>query len=115
MKPAPKLNKDNCLIDWSDTAENIYNKVRGLNPFPAAWSNLKNNGEVLNVKIYKVASLLEGHNFEFGSVISSKSEVKVAVRNGFIIIEEIKLPGKRKMDIGSLLNGYNFKKGAKML
>jgi methionyl-tRNA formyltransferase len=115
MKPAPKLHKDNCLIEWNDTVDNIYNMVRGLNPFPAAWSHMENNGELLNVKIYKVGKLTEGHNFEYGSIISSKSEIKVAVRNGYIIIEEIKLPGKRKMDIRSLLNGYNFKKSAKML
>lgn len=115
LVPAPKLNKDNCLINWNDSAEHIYNKIRGLNPFPAAWSLLQNKSELLNVKIYKVEKYIEEHNFENGAIVSSKTEVKVAVGNGFIILKEIKLPGRRKMDIGSLLNGYNFEKDAKML
>jgi len=115
IKTAYKLNKDNCKIDWNATIDSIYNKVRGLSPYPAAWSSLSNNNEILDVKIYTVEKEIETHNLEIGSILSSKKEIKVAVKNGFIKIIDIKMPGKRTMDIKSLLNGYEFKNNAKML
>ncbi len=115
IKTAYKLNKENCFIDWNDSLNNIYNKVRGLNPYPAAWCMIKNNNEELNVKIYDVEKCIEKHNFEIGKILSSKHEVKVAVCKGFIKLKEIKMPGKRKMDVKSLLNGYSFDNKAKML
>lgn len=114
LKPAHKLNKDNCKINWQDTINNIHNKVRGLNPYPAAWSYLQNGDETLDVKIYKTAVVLEKHNLETGTVITDKKTLKIAVKGGYIFIVEIKLPGKRKMDVKSLLNGYHFKEDAKM-
>lgn len=115
IKTAYKLNKDNCKINWNTTIDSIYNKVRGLSPYPAAWSSLKNNNDVLDIKIYTVEKEIETHNLEIGSIIATKKEVKVAVQNGFIKIIDIKMPGKRTMDIKSLLNGYEFKNDAKML
>ena len=115
IKTAYKLNKENCFIDWNNSLDNIYNMVRGLNPYPAAWCLIKNNDEELNVKIYAVEKCIETHRFEIGKIISTKNDVKVAVNKGFIILKEIKMPGRRKMDIKSLLNGYNFDLNAKML
>ena len=115
IKTAYKLNKDNCFIDWNNSLDNIYNMVRGLNPYPAAWCLIKNNGGELNVKIYAVEKCIEKHQLVIGKIISTKNEVKVAVNKGFIILKEIKMPGKRKMDTKSLLNGYNFDTKAKML
>ncbi|MFK2820982.1 methionyl-tRNA formyltransferase [Flavobacteriaceae sp. LMIT009] len=114
IKTAYKLNKDNCKIDWNASIDNIYNKVRGLSPYPAAWSLLINNGEELNVKIYKVDKEISEHSYNVGTILFSKKEMKVAVKEGYILLKEIKLPGKRKMDIISLLNGYNFSEDAKM-
>ena len=115
IKTAYKLNKDNCFIDWNNSLDNIYNMVRGLNPYPAAWCLIKNNGGELNVKIYAVEKCIEKHKLAIGKIISTKNEIKVAVKKGFIILKEIKMPGKRKMDTKSLLNGYNFDTKAKML
>jgi len=115
VKTAYKLNKENCFIDWKDSLDHIYNKVRGLNPFPTAWCLLENNGVPLNVKVYTVAKEEIQHDFPIGHIHTTKHEVKVAVNKGFIILQEIKLPGKRKMDIKSLLNGYVFETNAKML
>jgi methionyl-tRNA formyltransferase len=115
LKTAYKLNKENCKIDWSTKLESIYNKIRGLSPYPAAWCILKNNDESLDIKIYAADKEIAEHDLEAGKVITSKKEIKVAVKEGYIIIKEIKLPGKRKMDAISLLNGYNFDEKAKML
>ena len=114
IKTAYKLNKNNCKINWSDSIDNIYNKVRGLSPYPAAWSLLINNGEELNVKIYKVEKEIDKHSHNVGTLISTRKKIKVAVNEGYIILQEIKLPGKRKMDAISLLNGYKFNEDAKM-
>ncbi len=114
-KSAPKLNPENTKINWTDSLENIYNKIRGLNPFPAAWTLIYNNDEEISAKIYAVSKQIETHTFSFGSIIASKKELKVAVNGGYIIIDEIKLSGKKKMDAKSLLNGFHFSSDAKMM
>jgi methionyl-tRNA formyltransferase len=113
-KAAPKLNPENTRIDWSDSLDTIYNKIRGLNPFPAAWTIIKDNDEEVSAKLYAINKEIEAHNFTIGKIIATKKELKVAVHKGFIIIEEIKLSGKKKMDSKSLLNGYSFSSEAKM-
>jgi methionyl-tRNA formyltransferase len=113
-KIAPKLFPDNCSIDWNKDIHTIYNKIRGLNPFPAAWTNLKNGDDVLMAKIYGVEKIEEAHDFAFGSLHFTKKELKVAVSGGYIKILEIKLAGKKKMEVLSLLNGFQLEKEAMM-
>ena len=115
LKEAPKLSKENCRLDWKDSRRNIYNKVRGLSPYPGAWTLLQNNEEELEVKIYKSEQIEEPHANEIGKLISTKKELKVAVKNGYINIIEIKMAGKRQMDTKSLLNGFTFSQDAKVL
>lgn len=115
LKTAYKLHKDNCKIDWNLPLEDIYNKIRGLNPFPSAWSYLNNGDDTLSVKIFKIEKESEKHDLDNGMLVSNTVELKVAVTDGFINIKEIQLPGKRKMDVKSLLNGYQFKENAKLL
>lgn len=114
-KTAYKLNTENCKIDWSAPIATIYNKIRGLSPYPAAWSTLHNGDTTLDVKIYSSEKEVVEHDYAVGQIISTKKETKVAVKEGFIKILELKLPGKRTMDIKSLLNGYSFEKDAKMV
>ena len=114
-KSAPKLNSENTKIDWTDSLDNIYNKIRGLNPFPTAWTIIKNGEAEISAKIYDISKVQELHNYELGTLILSKKIMKVAVKNGFINIQTIKLAGKKKMDAVSLLNGYTFDKNAKVL
>ena len=114
-KSAPKLHTENTKIDWSLSLDTIYNKIRGLNPFPSAWTILLNNEEEISAKIYEVEKIEESHNLEVGTIITSKKEIKVAVANGFINIKGIKLAGKKKMDATSLLNGFNFADNSKMI
>lgn len=116
LKTAYKLNRDNCKIDWSQPIDTIYNKIRGLNPFPTAWCYLENKDEErLTIKIYGIEKCIAEHNYDNGQILSSKEELKVACEGGYINIKEIQLPGKRKMEIKSLLNGYQFSKSAKLL
>ncbi|EDP70478.1 methionyl-tRNA formyltransferase [Flavobacteriales bacterium ALC-1] len=116
LKTAYKLNRDNCKIDWTQSIDTIYNKIRGLNPFPTAWCFLDNKEkELLTIKIYAIEKLTEKHNYDAGFIIATKEELKVACKEGYINIKEIQLPGKRKMDVKSLLNGFHFSKSAKLL
>lgn len=114
LKTAYKIYKDTCKIDWTKDINTIYNLIRGLSPYPMAWSLLNNNGSELTLKIIRAEILLEYHKLTIGTIISDKNEAKVAVKDGFINLKEIQLPGKRKMHIKDLLNGYEFKKDAKM-
>lgn len=115
LKEANKLNRENCKIDWNDSLNHIHNMVRGLNPYPSAWCYLKNNNETLEIKIYETRKDLAEHNFPNGHIITSKKTLKIAVPDGYIFVETLKLPGKRKMLINDLLNGYDFHEEAKML
>ena len=115
IKTAYKLNRDNCKINWNDSLENIYNLIRGLSPYPSAWCTLINGEEHLDVKIYASVKETTVHNHNIGTILTTKKELKVSVSNGYIIIKEIKLPGKRAMDVKSLLNGYTFEANAKMM
>lgn len=114
-KTAPKLFAENCKINWNKPLEEIYNHIRGLNPYPAAWTTIKNGETSINAKIYDVGKKIESHNLETGKIICNKKELLIAVPNGFLKIETIKLSGKKILDVKSLLNGYSFKEGAKML
>ncbi len=107
-KSAPKIHTETCKIDWNDTLNNIYNKIRGLNPYPAAWTTLKNGDDEILAKIYDVKKEIEHHHYKSGKIITSKNTLRVAVTNGYLIIDSLKLAGKRKMDVKSLLNGYSF-------
>ncbi len=115
LKSAPKLTKENTRINWNKSVEEIDALIRGLNPYPTAWSWLYNNKEESKVKIYSCEMEIENHNFKIGKVISTKKEIKIAVKNGYLNIKEIQIPGKRKMDVKSLLNGYYFDKNSKMM
>lgn len=114
-KTAYKLHKENCKIDWNMSVDDIYNKIRGLNPFPSAWCYLENGEETLAVKLFEVEKLNEIHSKPAGKLEITKDSLKVTAKGGYIIINEMQLPGKRKMDVKSLLNGYQFATDAKLL
>jgi methionyl-tRNA formyltransferase len=104
-KPAPKLYPETCKIDWSKDIDTIYNHIRGLSPYPSAWTTLRVQDKDLKFKIYKTSKEIEKHKLVIGTLVSSKKSLKVAVKNGFIILEEVQLAGKRKMKIQDLRNG----------
>lgn len=114
LNDAPKLTPENTQIDWTKTTREIEALIRGLSPYPTAWSMLHNNKETVKVKIFTADAEIESHNLKPGTIETSKKEMKVACKDGFIGIKEIQLPGKRRMDIISLLNGYSFAEDAKL-
>lgn len=115
IKTAYKLNKENCKIDWTKPAKEIYNLIRGLSPYPSAWCFFQDKNEEWNVKIHEAKMTLEDHSIVVGSLICSKKEMKIAVKDGFIEVISIQFPGKKKMNVGELLNGIAFSDGAKVV
>ena len=109
LKTAYKLNNDNTRVDWSLPVNEVYNKIRGLNPFPVAYTILHQDNEELRMKLYKVRMRQEEHSKSPGTINIEDSTLKIAAKDGFILVEELQLPGKRKMAIKDLLNGFSFK------
>jgi methionyl-tRNA formyltransferase len=114
IKTAYKLNKENCKIDWNKSGQEINNLIRGLSPYPAAWCFLKDKNEELSVKIYEAKLIEEPHSHETGKVISAKKEIKIAIKNGYILLLSLQLPGKKRMQVAELLNGFTFSEEAKV-
>ncbi|MEO0046297.1 MAG: Methionyl-tRNA formyltransferase [Bacteroidota bacterium] len=112
IKTAYKLNRENCKIDWSKSTTEIHNLIRGLSPYPSAWCFFKDNDEEWNVKLYDAKVIREQHSFDVGQIITTKKEIKVAVKDGFIQILSLQLPGKKKMQAHELLNGVTFSERA---
>lgn len=108
IKTAYKLNKENCKIDWTKSGNEIYDLIRGLSPYPAAWCFLKDKNEELNIKIYDAKLVLEAHSYKPGKLISSKKEIKIAVKDGYMHLLSLQFPGKKRMQATELLNGITF-------
>ncbi len=113
--PAPKLTPDNTKIDWNQPTEKIHAFVRGLSPFPGAWSTLVNKEDSLKAILYSGSVIEEKHTLKPGTIKTSKTQLKIATADGFFNCIEIKLAGKRKMKAKDLLNGYNIDALAKMM
>ncbi len=108
LRPAPKIYKDFCRIDWNMPVEKINNLIRGLSPYPAAWTIL-NRPENVQVKLYETSTVIEAHQHKNGTIITdNKTYLKVAVSSGFINISELQIQGKKRMKVKELLNGYKF-------
>jgi methionyl-tRNA formyltransferase len=112
IKTAYKLNKENCKIDWTKSAIEIYNLIRGLSPYPSAWCFFRDKNEEWNIKIHEAKLISESHDYPIGSVICTKKEMKIAVENGFIQVKSLQFPGKKKMNSAELLNGMLFSESA---
>lgn len=108
MKPAPKLTRENTRIDWAKPGRAIVDLVRGLSPYPAAWSMISDGVNEWQVKVYAAEFIASAQSQSVGKVSTSKKEIKVAVADGWISLLQIRLPGKAKMRTADLLNGMAF-------
>lgn len=111
-KTAYKLNRENCKIDFNKSSKEVYNLIRGLNPYPSAYTILTDNGNEYNIKIHDVTYTIEQHNFKPGKFIAAKKTIRIATNDGFIEILSLQFPGKKKMKTAELLNGMQFSDNA---
>lgn len=103
LSPAPKIFRDTCRINWNQPTKKIYDFIRGLSPYPAAWTTL--NGK--SVKIYETEKEFAQHSTPIGTIISDgKSFFKVATIDGYINIKVLQLEGKKRMPVIDLLRGF---------
>ena len=112
VKTAYKLNKDNCKIDWSQSGKTIFNLIRGLSPYPAAWTYIKDGENEWNVKIYLASFEEKAHSETIGKITTTKKEIFIATKDGVLKIESLQFPGKKRMLAHELLNGVKLSENA---
>ena len=108
LRPAPKIFKDTCRIDWNQSVKRIYDFIRGLSPYPAAWSELlQPDGEAVVMKIFETEKIIQSHQLTPGTLLTDgKTYIHVAATNGFIGIRVLQLPGKKRLKTDELLRGF---------
>ena len=108
IKHAPKIFKDDCKIDWTEDVETVRNLIRGLSPYPAAWSTLvnKNTGQQTSAKVF-FATHAEGKTAAPGTIESDgKNYLKVACADGWLQIADLQIAGKKRMKTNDFLRGF---------
>lgn len=106
LKDAPKIFKSDCKIDWNKPSNEIYNKIRGLSPYPASFTTISNENNMKSVKLFKVNKTeLKSKPFE----IQINDSILFGTKDYFIEIEELQLEGKKKMKTNDFLRGFNLK------
>lgn len=111
LRPAPKIFHDTCRIDWKGmNMKQIYDFIRGLSPYPAAWTELVNGDKVLSVKIFEAEKIpADSSQYNRGAILTDgKLEVKVAVDGGYVRVKTMQIAGKKKMQTEEFLRGYKF-------
>ncbi len=107
LKPAHKIFKQDCKIDWNKDMSKVNNFVRGLSPYPCAWTEFKKEEELLSTKIYEL-EILDTNEHEFKVESDNKTFIHVSTPNGKLSIIEFQPAGKRKMKVVDYLKGNKF-------
>ncbi|MDD6124549.1 MAG: methionyl-tRNA formyltransferase [Bacteroidales bacterium] len=106
LRPAPKIFKDTCRIDWSLGVKRVYDFVRGLSPYPAAWTEWTAGGKQTVMKIYQTAKEFAAVSEPVGTVLTDgRTYLKVALADGYLHIESLQLAGKKRMAVADFLRG----------
>ena len=106
LHPAPKIFKETCEIDWSKTAKQVYDFIRGLSPYPGAWTTLvAPDGKETVLKIFKTRKTGKPTTAGKGSITVEGKSLLVAASNEWLAIEELQLAGKKRMATHDFLNG----------
>ena len=107
LKPAPKITKEFCNIDWNQDCQTVYNHIRGLSPYPAAHTQLvSENGEAIDLKVFSSEIERCQHGLPIGSVVTdNKKHLKIALSDGYISLTNVQQSGKKAMPIDDFLRG----------
>ena len=107
LKPAPKIFKETCRINWDSTTREIDNFIRGLSPYPAAYTTLEREDTTLNIKIFDALPIEQKHSYTTGTILqTSPSTIDVAVADGFIRVIDLQVQGRKRMKTSAFLNGF---------
>ena len=114
--PAPKIFKGDCEINWSEPINKVNNFIRGLSPYPVAWSLLFQDGKKIGqLRIYKATVLSTVKNKAHGKVVFENGTIQLILSTGILQIDELQWPGKKKMDVKSFLNGFRAQENLSVL
>lgn len=107
LRPAPKIFKDTCRIDWSQPLKKIYDFIRGLSPYPAAWTEvIAPDGSRTALKVYKTEKHPAAHSLATGTIqTDAKTYIDVAVEDGYLRLLSLQLAGKKRLGVKEFLNG----------
>lgn len=114
LRDAPKIFKEDCLVDWQKTGKQIYNHIRGLSPYPTAWTRFRvgEDGEPIGVKIFVSHCDISHTQHPVGAIVSDgRTFLKVACADGYVWIDELQVAGKRRMTIEEYLRGAQLHEG----
>lgn len=108
LKHAPKIFKDDCRIHWNNTATEVHDHIRGLSPYPAAFTDfISPEGKVFSTKIFKTTLTDTIHNSTSGSIdTDSKTYINIGTAKGIVNIEELQIAGKKRMSVSEFLRGF---------
>ena len=108
-KHAPKIFKEDMKVDWTLDLDTIFNHIRGLSPFPTAWTEFRNKktGETVSLKIFETERIVKEHGKEVGLSTDNKTYLDVLVEGGIIRIKELQLSGKKRMKTEEFLRGFH--------
>lgn len=110
LRPAPKIFKETCRIDWTQGVKKVYDFVRGLSPYPAAWTELHQGEQApVMLKIFETEKQYCSHNYQPGSIdTNKKTYFRIATTDGYLNIRSLQLAGKKRMEVTDFLRGYRF-------
>lgn len=108
LRPAPKIFKETCRIDWHAGVKRVYDFVRGLSPYPAAWTELhQGDNAPLMLKLFETEKMFAEHSLEPGTVVTDrKTYFRIASTDGYVNVLSLQLAGKKRMDVCDFLRGY---------
>lgn len=114
LRPAPKIFKETCRIDWAIGTKRAYDFIRGLAPYPAAWTTLHQPEQRdIVLKIYRSEKHFATHTHPIGTVLTDhRTYLHIATADGYVSLLDLQLAGKKRMDIRSLLNGFKPAEGS---
>ena len=111
---APKLNKLNTRIDWNESGQKIFNMIRGLSPYPSAWTISEKTGKIL--KLHNVIFRNEKKSFELNGLISINNNLmKIYVKDGYLEVIELQIEGKKRMNSKEFVNGFKDYNSTKLI
>lgn len=105
-KKAPKINKTDCKIDWHNNGQDIFNFIRGLSPYPGAWTMIQLNEQQLELKIFEGKYVFQNHNFTPGTLEIVNDTIKIFVLDGYYSVLSLQLQSKKRMTTREFINGF---------
>ena len=107
LHPAPKIFKETCEINWNQEAKKVYDFIRGLSPYPGAWTTLVSpEGKETVLKVYAASKTEDTTKEPVGELLTAKNRLMVATGDGLLNLEEVQLAGKKRMKAADFLNGF---------